>query len=131
MTHTEAFKKWIEKAAADLEAAEGYRNSGTAYEVPAFLCHQAVEKALNGYLLSVGEGPVDSHDLPFLGKCAEKGLPELGEMKAELALVNRYYLEMTYPDDLRYDVSAAIVDQCIQVAGRVLRVVRGAVEGNG
>jgi len=125
MDHTGS-KEWFEKAEKDLAAAKVYRGHGTAYEVPAFMCHQAVEKALIGYLLSTGEDQISTHDLPYLGRWAEKSLPELEELKTELALVNRYYVEMTYPDDLTYAVSAAIVDECIAIAERVLHIIGNA-----
>lgn len=126
MERTEVYREWIEKAEKDIDAAKMYRSHGTAYEVPAFLCHQAVEKALIGYLYSMGEEQISTHDLPYLGRWAEKSLPELGTLKTELALVNRYYVEMTYPDDLAYAVSAEIVDQCVSIAERVLEILRNA-----
>lgn len=126
MERNEVFREWVEKADKDLDAAKMYRGHGTAYEVPAFLCHQAVEKALIGYLYWTGNGLISTHDLPYLGRWAEKTLPELGTLTSELALVNRYYLEMTYPDDLTYTVSAAIVDACIGIAERVLHIIRNA-----
>lgn len=126
MGQSMVFREYLEKAGKDLGAAKTYRGHGTAYEVPAFMCHQAVEKALIGYLHAAGEGPITTHDLPYLGRWAAKYLPELGALDTELALVNRYYLEMTYPDDLTYTVSAAIVDQCIAITERVLAILQGA-----
>lgn len=128
MEHRDIFREWLGKAENDLAAARDYREHGAAYEVPAFRCHQAVEKALIGYLYGIGEGEISSHDLPYLGRWAEKTLPELGVLKAELALVNRYYVEMTYPDDLTYSISAEIVDRCIGITERVLLIVKGAAE---
>lgn len=126
MERTEILKEWTDKAEKDLEAAKMHTSHGTAYEVPAFMCHQAVEKALIGYIYWVSDEKVSTHDLPYLGRWAEKTLPELGTLKAELALVNRYYVEMTYPDDLTYAVSADSVSLCIDIAERVLRMIRNA-----
>lgn len=114
---------WFEKAAKDLAAAKEHSHSGSAYEVPAFYCHQAVEKALKGYILATGGELIPGHDLPFIARNAEKSLPELGELKEGLALVNQYYLEMTYPDDMRYSVSAEIVVECIRIAERVMMII--------
>jgi len=124
MGRAEELNDWFNKAEKDLTDAKMHRDHGTVYEASAFMCHQAVEKALTGYLVSIGQEGISSHDLPLLGRYAETSLPELGNLKTELALVNRYYLEMTYPDDLRYEISSAIVDECIRIAGRILELVR-------
>ncbi len=126
MEKSEVLREWVEKAQKNLAAAIEHRGHGTAYEVPAFLCHQAVEKVLIGYLYSVGEERISTHDLPYLGRWAGKSLPELEALKTELAMVNRYYVEMTYPDDMTYAVSAEDVDACIAIAGRILRIIRDA-----
>lgn len=124
MDGREIRRSWYQKAEKDFDAAQEHQGIGTADEYPAFMCHQAIEKLLVGYLISIGEVNVSSHDLPYLGRCVEKYIPETGELKAVFAFVNKFYLEMTYPDDMRYSVTTDDVNRCIRYTDAVLEAFR-------
>lgn len=66
-------KKWIEKARKDLETAE-FNYGGERYEVAAFFCQQAVEKALKALSIERKGKFRKVHDLKLLGK--EVNLPQ-------------------------------------------------------
>ncbi|MBI5177151.1 HEPN domain-containing protein [Candidatus Micrarchaeota archaeon] len=65
--------KWFEKAREDLHAAE-YNFKGGEFDVAAFLCQQAVEKALKALYLKKFSKLTKTHDLVFLAN--ELGVPQ-------------------------------------------------------
>ncbi|MGH9338832.1 MAG: HEPN domain-containing protein [Acidobacteriota bacterium] len=66
----EETKAWIEKAREDVEAAR-FNYEGGLHKVAGFLCQQAAEKSLKGYLLERTGRIRKIHDLVALGRDAD------------------------------------------------------------
>ncbi|MBU2639231.1 MAG: HEPN domain-containing protein [Nanoarchaeota archaeon] len=89
----EIIKNWIEKAESDLDAAK-YNFKGKRYDISAFLCQQAAEKALKALSLKKIKKLRKIHDLIELGKDVNISEDLLEKLK-ELTLA---YIYSRYPD---------------------------------
>lgn len=87
-------KIWIRQAKSDLRNAE--KTIGIeAYDVAAFLCHQAVEKVLKGlYVLVEEDEPPKTHTLLHLGQRLK--MPEA--LLTHLRVLTPDYVTSRYPD---------------------------------
>lgn len=128
MVDTTRYGEWIEKAMKDMKSAIVLKEHDCGNDMVAFHCQQAVEKALKGYLLFTGEGLVAGHSLLFLGKSAEKHHAGFRVMKKDLAFVNQYYLETRYPADTPLEVSEEDVQDCIQIASTIIKMVTDQIQ---
>lgn len=89
-------RAWLLQAERDLENAR--KNVGIgAYEVTAFLAHQAVEKRLKAaWIVAKREAPPHTHSLTTLGD----GLGTPSHLRRHLVDLNADYVAARYPDAL-------------------------------
>lgn len=110
--------RWVKQAEVDLEAARHLADRFAA--LACFHAQQAAEKALKAVLHAAGERPVIGHSLAELGDAVEGHSPSYGDLRAEVAKLDRYYIPTRYPNGLpeggdpstafdRDDAGAAIV----------------------
>lgn len=90
--------RWVRQAEADLGAARLLTDSFAA--LSCFHAQQAAEKALKAVLHAVGERVVLGHALAELGAAVEEHDPSFGELRAEAAKLDRYYVPTRYPNGL-------------------------------
>ncbi len=96
---------WWEQAQEDLDAAR-YNRSGEKLFVAAFLCHQAVEKALKAlYMTQVREPPPPTHSLTTLSRLV--GAP--AQYRRFLRQLTSEYVVSRYPN-ASDDVPARLYD---------------------
>lgn len=57
------------------------------------------EKLLKGLLALLGKEFPQTHDLTVLAALTESALPQVENLKENLKLLNRYYIETRYPGD--------------------------------
>lgn len=89
-------KLWLERAGYDWETASAMLDSGR-YLYVAFMCQQAVEKMLKGFVHhKTGELPPYTHNLVALAELTNVLFSE--SQRDFLALLTRYYLNTRYPD---------------------------------
>lgn len=89
----EECKKWFKKAKEDLRTAK-FNYRGKRYDVVAFFCQQAVEKALKALSIEKTGEFRKIHDLKLLGK--QVGLPKKYiPLCEEISLA---YVYSRYPD---------------------------------
>lgn len=87
-------QNWLDQAADDFDAAE-FNLRGGKYYVAAFLCQQAVEKALKALFLSEKKGEVpQSHSLIYLA--TNTGVPK--RFYSFLRELTPKYVDTRYPD---------------------------------
>ena len=89
----EEVRRWWVKAQRDMSDAE-YNLNGKRYETAAFLCQQAVEKALKALLIDATQGLLKTHDLVELGRLVH--LPQPLHKKAQE--LTTAYIYSRYPD---------------------------------
>lgn len=93
------FKDWIIKAQNDFRAAEIlYKEEGPS-DTLCFHCHQSVEKFLKAFLVFSQKRFSKVHDLVFLANLCKRIDKDFEQLKNELAILNRYYIESRYPSD--------------------------------
>lgn len=93
-------KQWFSKAEADLGSAKILFREGGATDTICFLCQQAVEKYLKGYLISKKKKFGKIHDLAaLLALCGEIDKEFLDWYK-EAEKLTSYYIETRYPPDI-------------------------------
>ena len=120
-------EEWLEKAEADLKAAQIlYREDGPR-GVICFHAQQAVEKALKAILLHVGMGLKKTHSIREIkALLSASGLnPDISDENCRLLdalyLPSKYPLGGVLPDS---EPDKAICDHCIQVATSVVNWAR-------
>lgn len=112
-------REWLSKAESDADAAE-YNIKGQYYEVAAFLCQQAAEKALKAiYINDFGE-LVKTHDLHFLGK--RTNAPE--NILDACDALSGLYVESRYPTGYA-NFSAEKVRAAMECAMKVIEWAKG------
>lgn len=89
-------EEWLDRAESDLQFAEiGIREGFYAHT--SFLCQQAVEKALKGYLvLKAGSYP-RIHMLADLLSLCERHEPAFNKFDSDCTVLHQYYTPARYP----------------------------------
>lgn len=122
---------WFEFARTDLRVAELALHDGLPNQA-CFHAHQAVEKALKGFLLLRGRRVPRTHSLLELGKLAQTlGFP--AELVQRIRVLDAYYLPTRYPDALPRlsDLpSAQEAQEALEVAARVWQWVKTSGRGS-
>ncbi|GBR75546.1 DNA-binding protein [Candidatus Termititenax persephonae] len=109
------YRRWREFAEKDLYAAEHLLNMHPApYEIICYLCQQAAEKYLKGFLIArTAKEPPHIHDLAVLCKLCEKINPVFSEILYACSELTEYGVQSKYPTDMaieKDDVLQAIQD---------------------
>ncbi|HCG91431.1 MAG TPA: DNA-binding protein [Dehalococcoidia bacterium] len=99
MTNNKEGTRWVKQALQDLEDAE-YNQTGAKYNIACFLCHQAAEKSIKGYLYFRGAEDVWGHSLSDL--CEDAKLFEMffDTIKSEARQLDKYFEMTRYPSYL-------------------------------
>ena len=114
---------WWKQSVEDLKSAEENLKIERYYLV-AFLCHQAVEKALKGlYIEKLRESPGATHSLIFLGR--KVGIP--ADLMGHLRKLTPDFLIARYPNaahGLPYELyDRGMAEERLKFAREVLRWV--------
>lgn len=91
---------WLDRAGEDMICAGIMLEQDTCYNMTAFHCQQAIEKALKAYILLKSKQLVDGHNLTWLCKRAMKYDKSFNEWLDESAVLSRCYIETRYPADI-------------------------------
>ena len=118
---------WLAQARHDFAAAEANAAAGR-HALACFLCHQAAEKAVTGFLLSRGAEAVWGHALADLCEDAMAFDQSFDLVKSTAALLDKHYLGARYPSSLPGGVPAEAYDgvdseRALEIAGDVLAAV--------
>ncbi|MBI5220387.1 MAG: HEPN domain-containing protein [Candidatus Liptonbacteria bacterium] len=118
---------WFDKAEEDRLAADILLREGGSFGTICFLCQQAAEKYLKGFLVSLGLMFPKTHDLLGLETLLLEKEPGIGECHEDLKLLNRYYLETRYPGDCP-EFSSAEASLATQAALHVKEFVLAKIQ---
>ena len=119
---------WIRKAENDLAAAEALGRLGhSATDVICFHCHQACEKFFKAVLIAAGIRFPRTHDLLSLLVWIEEQYPGARQWAGEIGELNRYAVEVRYPDEF-YLPTVAETETALQIARRVRAFCREKLE---
>ena len=111
-------KEWIKIADDDFDSArilnEAVRKH---YEVICYLCAQATEKYLKGYLTYRDVIPEKTHDLPYLNSLCAEADSDFASVKTACAFLNRFANDIRYPH--KYQVSEGDVNFSIEAVEKI------------
>lgn len=110
------FYDWVDRAAEDMIAARILMEDDRCYNVSAFHCQQAIEKALKAFILLNTGDLVDGHNLSWLCKKAIKLDDKFREWLDESAVLNKCYIETRYPTDLPFELEQADIIKAYKMA---------------
>lgn len=92
--------EWFKYAEEDREVAEiTLREDGPPNQV-CFHTQQMAEKFLKGFLVLHGQEFAKQHQLPYLLELCEKIDPSFNELRDNIFLLNRFYIETRYPGNV-------------------------------
>ena len=119
--------RWMSQARRDLEGA-AYASAGGFHALACFLCQQAGEKAVAGYLFARGADHVWGHALADLCEDAMQLDASFDVVKSVAMLLDKYYLPTRYPTGLPGGVPHEVYDavdseRALEIAGDVLEFV--------
>lgn len=97
MTSDEHVQDWLDIAQEDLEVAQLCLEGGK-YLHTAYMCQQAVEKALKARVAHMGEVPLPTHNLPALARDAEVWNLLDTDRRLFLRALTTYAIEARYPE---------------------------------
>lgn len=88
--------KWLEFAVDDIDSAEIMLRE-RKYNNVCYFSHQAVEKALKGFLEYNGLNPPRIHDLIELLKSCQKVNADFERYLVQVRILNQFYIPTRYP----------------------------------
>ena len=110
--------EWIKIADDDFDSAEILNHAIRKHnEIICYLCAQAVEKYLKGYLEYNDIIPEKTHNLVYLiSICIDKD-KQFVSIKTECDFLNKYANDIRYPH--RYETKESDVNFCIDVVEKI------------
>jgi len=119
---------WLYYAAIDLRAAKILLDDTRCFNVVAFHCQQAVEKAIKGYLLWRKHHLYDGHNLPWLCKQAMQEDEHFRDRLQLVSDLNKFYIEARYPADFLLQLDAETAQTLIIECTDMLTFVNSLVK---
>ena len=121
-------KDWLNRANHDISDANLLFRDGGYADTVCFLCHQAVEKYLKGYLLAKGIEYPRIHNLPeLLDLCVEMN-GEFVDFIDNTKYLNQFYIESRYPIDPPCLPSKKETKQAIEATEEIIGFIQRAVK---
>jgi HEPN domain-containing protein len=116
--HIEDVLEWIKIAEYDYDSAKILNEAVRKhYEVICYLCAQATEKYLKGFLTSKDIIPEKTHNLPFLNNlCVEKD-SNFVNIKTACDFLNQFANDIRYPH--KYEVTENDVNFSIESVEKI------------
>lgn len=120
-------RRWLRQAEHDLGDAQ-YSLDGRRFNLACFVCQQAGEKALKGFLYARGAEQVLGHSVADLAEECGNLDPEFRALRARAAPLDLYYVPTRYPNSLPGGIPAEAFDEsdarrALGLAGEVIRLV--------
>jgi HEPN domain-containing protein len=116
--NNEEVQEWLEVADRDLDSAlllnEAVRRH---FEIICYLCAQAAEKYLKGYLVFNDIVPKKTHDLAYLNINCIKINNDFQNIHDESVFLNKYATDIRYPK--KYEVTEGDVVRAIAAVEKI------------
>lgn len=121
-------KRWFAQALRDLDDAR-FAYGGKRFNLVCFLCQQAAEKAIKGYLYAQGSESVWGHSVVELCADAESFDDVFSSLKKIGGVLDRYYIPTRYPNGLPGGIPAEAYQEedaqkAISMAEEVIQFIR-------
>ena len=123
-TESKIPQRWFTKAEADLKSAQILFREGGATDTICFLCQQAVEKYLKGFLLLRKKKFRKIHDLAaLLALCGEIDKEFLDWYESAEKLTS-YYIETRYPPDVPVSYTRTEAKEATKMAQEIIEFLK-------
>lgn len=113
------FGEWREKADEDFKSAKILLNNDGVPATICFLSQQTVEKLLKGFLVFHEVGFPKIHQLDELLERCAKIDADFREFIEEVVILNDYYIESRYPDNMKEDITFEEAKEAFEIAERM------------
>lgn len=121
-------KHWFAKARADLGSAAILLRESGATDTICFLCQQAVEKYLKGFLILKKKKFGKIHDLAALLALCGKIDKEFLEWYEQAERLTGYYIETRYPSDISVSYSRQEAQEALKKAKKIIKFIKKKIE---
>ena len=119
----ERSKLWMERVEYDIQTAEAMLEAGR-YIYAVFMCQQAIEKGLKGFLAHGRREVLPIHNLRRIAELAEV-VDDLGEDRLQrLDFLSQYYINARYKEslhDLQRGITEEFARECIRFSKDVIQ----------
>jgi len=96
--------QWFSKADDDYDAAKILNNAYKKHtEIICYLCSQAIEKYLKGYLIFKNHKIENTHNLLYLNSLCAQYDNRFEEIKLGCSILNKFNSNIRYPDGIETD----------------------------
>jgi HEPN domain-containing protein len=116
-------QEWFDRAKSDyLYAQAGEKETGQ-HHITCFLCHQAVEKILKGFLAGSGIAPQKTHSLRLLLTQVKEHFPDLAFEESDARKLDTFYIPSRYPGPVISEFRPKDAHTALEVEERFLKIV--------
>lgn len=117
------YLEWFNKGEKDIKSARLLFEHSGFPEVICFLCQQALEKYLKGYLLYSDKGIPPIHDLYQLCKKCSVIDERFLEFFDDCKFLNAFYIKVRYPMDFEVIVNNEDAKKALNIAERIINFI--------
>ncbi len=119
--------EWFKKAKADIDFAEiGFKET-KHYGQVCFLCQQAAEKYLKGFLVAKGIKPQKIHSVATLAlKCA-KLEKAFGKIIPICKVLDRYYIPTRYPVAIGLIFKKEDSQEALRILSEIINLIENSI----
>lgn len=110
------YTDWMIYAENDLKAAKILCTDEDTLLLSAFHSHQAIEKSLKAFMLSLKGYAPDGHNIIYLCKSAVKVEPLFSDWIDECLILNNFYVQTRYPPDFPLDIDTGVANRLYNMA---------------
>ncbi|MGB9813723.1 MAG: HEPN domain-containing protein [Thermovenabulum sp.] len=128
MIDTIKYKEWLDMAKRDIKAAKILYEYEGDKGIICFHCQQAVEKYLKGYLIYKTGMLNEGHSLTKLCKKASQFDDRFKSIIKDCAFLNQFYIETRYPAEDPLIVEEEDVEESMQIAERIIKLIDSIIE---
>ncbi len=116
--------RWLERGNSDLKSARLLLRGKGPADTICFLCQQAAEKYLKGFLVYKNVKPARIHDLVALAQRCQKKDKDFREVEENCRLLNDYYIKPRYPIGITIKYSSQKAKEALRMAEEIIDLVK-------
>lgn len=120
--------EWFDRAKSDLRYAEAGEKETGEHHVTCFLCHQAAEKLLKGFIVLNGGVPQKTHNLSHLLSSVTSSYPSVSEISRDVRRLDKFYIPARYPGGAAFKFTGDDSKIALAAAKRLLEIAQAEIE---
>jgi len=115
--------EWFKKAKADIDFAKIGIKETQHYGQVCFLCQQAAEKYLKGFLVANGIKPPRIHSVTTLANRCIKITQKFTDLIPKCKILDRYYIPTRYPIAIGLTFKKEDAQEALCILSKIIKVV--------